>query len=300
VVEKKCGSGNYWYDTTNTNFRCQNNVVEKKCNTGWYDYSKENNTWKCQNDVVLKACGSNWYDTTNANFRCQNNVVETRCGSGNWYDAYNSSLRCQNDVVKKKCDIYWNDIDRENDTWRCQNGSLQKMCDTWYNVATNYCSTDYVSTRYGSLTDSRDYKTYKTFIIDDQIWMAENLNFVTSDSKCYSNSETNCNTYGRLYDWYEAKTVCPSGWHSPESDELINLMYYITDDDYNFALLLGGSYTNSFSNKDKAGFWWSITPGDVTSEAYSQKISFEEEIYSIEEVSLSKSNLLSVRCIKNE
>jgi hypothetical protein len=318
VLETKCGSG--WYDNTNTIFRCESNVVETKCGSGWYDASKSNfecqdgiikakcgNNWydaynanlSCQNDVVVKKCGSNWYDTTKTTLRCQNNVVEARCGY-DWYNDYDANLRCQNNVIMKKCGSDWYDRSEENYTWRCQNNVLNKHChdDEWFNGTTNYCSYNNGVTPYGKLNDNRNGKTYNTFIIDDQIWMAENLNYNSDDSKCYNN-ETNCNTYGRLYDWYDAKTICPSGWRLPENNELANLMYYITDD-YSFAPPLGGRYTNSFSDKDNVGFWWSITPGDITSAAYGQKISFEDESYSIEDISLNKSYLLSVRCIKKE
>jgi len=48
--------------------------------------------------------------------------------------------------------------------------------------------------------------------IGTQCWMAENLNYDGHDagnSWCYENENSNCNTYGRLYDWEAAVTACP-------------------------------------------------------------------------------------------
>jgi len=110
----------------------------------------------------------------------------------------------------------------------------------------------------GSMTDSRDGKTYRTVKIGDQVWMAENLNYAytgvpfdngyyTSDSTswCYDNVPANCAKYGRLYTWaaamdsvgewstngkgcgyyqtcspiYPVRGVCPEGWHLPDTKE---------------------------------------------------------------------------------
>jgi uncharacterized protein (TIGR02145 family) len=66
----------------------------------------------------------------------------------------------------------------------------------------------------GTIKDYRDSKVYKTVQINNQVWLAENLNFTpgnseTTNSKCYENLPANCNTYGRLYDWATAMGLPP-------------------------------------------------------------------------------------------
>jgi len=62
-------------------------------------------------------------------------------------------------------------------------------------------------------------QTYEIVEIGNQCWMAENLNYETTNSWWYENNSANGDVYGRLYTWEAALTACPSGWSLPSDDQ---------------------------------------------------------------------------------
>jgi len=78
-----------------------------------------------------------------------------------------------------------------------------------------------------TFTDPRDGQVYPTVQIGSQCWMQKNMNYETGNSWCYKDNSTNCNTYGRLYNWETALKVCPKGWHLPSDEEWTVLTDYL-------------------------------------------------------------------------
>jgi len=171
-----------------------------------------------------------------------------------------------------------------------------------------------------SYSDQRDGKKYKTVKIGNQTWFAENLNYEASGSKCYDNAPSNCQKYGRLYDWNTALKACPSGWHLPSKEEWEVLDKAVGGkdvagkklksksswkdngngtDDYGFSTLPGGySDYGSFYGVGLGGFWWSASGYDIIYAHY-RSISYHRAGAYWDEDDIGKSSLLSVRCLQN-
>jgi uncharacterized protein (TIGR02145 family) len=140
----------------------------------------------------------------------------------------------------------------------------------------------------GSFTDARDNKTYKTVKLDNQIWMAENLNYAAEKTKCGNDKPENCTKYGRLYNWSTAKSACPKDWHLPSNEEWRVLLDFAGgykagnklkatngwnnngEDAFGFSALNDNTLASrwwSSSTTDKAdAIWWNIedeSDGDV-------------------------------------
>ena len=128
--------------------------------------------------------------------------------------------------------------------------------DIWVHDIINATFTN-VAFTCGTSTITYAGQTYNTVQIGSQCWLKENLNVGTSivgnsdqadngviEKYCYNDLESNCTTYGGLYQWAEAvqykngatnttspnpafsgnvQGICPTGWHIPTYDEMQTL-----------------------------------------------------------------------------
>lgn len=109
---------------------------------------------------------------------------------------------------------------------------------------------DSTAWEYGSFSDTRDGRVYKTIDIWGQTWMAENLDYRDSVAKpelegnrwCYGNEAEQCETYGSFYSCELSSQVCPAGWHLPSKSDWREL--------YNFIALMGGDPQSGLRAKD--------------------------------------------------
>lgn len=162
--------------------------------------------------------------------------------------------------------------------------------------------------KYGTFTDPRDGKTYKTVKIGSQTWLAENLNYdAGSGTYCYDDKSSNCAKYGKLYTWEAAKRAVPPGWRLPSKSDFERLLEYLDCkgnryqqiiNSSGFNALLGG-YRGSNGNFYGMGvdaYFWSSTERDYYNAWYLDVYSNSQEAYLGNN---DKSNGFSVRCVKD-
>ncbi len=188
-----------------------------------------------------------------------------------------------------------------------------------------------VNSEFISCSDE-DGNNYAVVTISDQTWMAENLNYETSNSWCTMDNWFNCDIYGRLYTWDAAMSACPSGWHLPSDNEWKTLEMFLgmsqseaddtewrgTDEggklketgtthwfipntgatnSIGFSALPGGVRFpfDFFSGLGESGIWWSST--DLSGSAWIRGL--DRNSSQVNRDGHSKADGISVRCLKD-
>ena len=125
-----------------------------------------------------------------------------------------------------------------------------------------------------TLTDLRDGHVYKTATIGQQVWMAENLNYLPEDtagtiwagkSLCgggewHTKMEGDCSVYGRLYEEDFTKQtiyiqkICPNGWSLPTMTQYQTLIAFLGDNAVNKMKIEGSNYWKLDDTANNSGF----------------------------------------------
>jgi len=177
---------------------------------------------------------------------------------------------------------------------------------------------EYTKKNTSYFTDSRNGQKYRAVKIGGKTWMAQNLNYQTGNSWCYDDDNSNCEKYGRLYDWNTAMKACPSGWHLPSDKEWDNLVtasggdvagktlksasgWYNNGNGFDgngfSALPGGGRYTgDNFSDASLGGYWWTDAK-HMSGYAYYRSMSYDKG--NVFELRNDKGNGYSVRCLQD-
>ncbi|NBC66640.1 MAG: hypothetical protein GVY07_13420 [Bacteroidetes bacterium] len=126
-----------------------------------------------------------------------------------------------------------------------------------------------------------DGNGYKTVIIGDQEWMAQNLRttrYVNGDEipnvtdqqewdalttgawSYYENSEGHNNLHGKLYNWFavdDSRNICPEGWHVSTDEDWIEMeMYLGMPEEEAYSFQAGRGEDENIGGKLKATSLW--------------------------------------------
>ena len=169
-----------------------------------------------------------------------------------------------------------------------------------------------------TVTDTRDGQVYKTLVVGEKTWLAQNLNFFSRNSWCYMNIDQNCKKYGRIYSWSavmngrnseKAQGICMAGWHVPSVDEwnLLNTTYKKSKDlsvgaQSGFDMLFAGCrFSNaSFDFENKAATFWTSTSDSVNTDFATSFYGYsDQKTAALKSYQSAKSYGLYLRCVKN-
>ena len=189
-------------------------------------------------------------------------------GDGTFHNKYDDPARtylCDNGVFRLQ---YSREMDLHAGCVSYNRGKKIKVNNSHFVCSEDGWKVEPTKLEFGSFTDQRDDKEYKTVGIWNQVWMAENLDYRDSvktpglkgNRWCYDDDPTQCETYGSIYSCGISKEICPQGWHLPtkaEWDSLFNFITYMDEDKGEALRALNGwvaSNGNDANGTDLFGF----------------------------------------------
>ena len=175
---------------------------------------------------------------------------------------------------------------------------------------------------YGEMTDPRDNQVYKTIVIGEQTWMAENLNYSGFRDGAYNKygyTPDSSKKYGVGYQFYKAVYACPENWHLPTTPEWQTLIDYVsshTKTPVGKALKSETGWPPTKTGTNEFGFnavfdindfktygiiqayyWTSTVPNDVSTVRYVFALEFDSD--NLREQGVYEGKSQPVRCIKD-
>jgi uncharacterized protein (TIGR02145 family) len=272
--------------------------VKLLCSGNSYEANQRCTSGYQGNDFIESPCGTGWYAPATQFCRGNNGVY--KCGT----QEYSAAQYCSNDVVQNYGSVVhegktYNTVVIGSQTWMAENLNYNVSGSVCYDNISANCDT------YGRL-----YNWATAMYID-----------LVYNSSSYSGATSN------------HKGICPEGWHIPTKDEWHTIAPYINPsspvlvnatplkskvgwsdcgpsssyryscpDNYGFAALPGGyvqGSDNSHLYMSTQGRWWSASDG-APSCAYSLLVGNSDNNGQLpNSCGGTKSNLLSVRCLKN-
>lgn len=176
-------------------------------------------------------------------------------------------------------------------------------------------------------------ETYKTVTIGSRTWMAEDM--YDLGTKCRGYSSKNYSIKGCLFSWEDAMSICPKGWHLPDSTDFAELKSlhfdsqrlasriwkeeYVTydgegktfygSDDYGFSAVPVGYTTgtglilNTLEGEGTQALFWTskkVYPSSSGNMRYAFSIHANPRMTGMGFTPLSETCGLAVRCIKDD
>ena len=149
------------------------------------------------------------------------------------------------------------------------------------------------------MTDKRDGKSYKLQNVAGKLWMAEDLNYETSNSFCsLEGGEDYCAKYGRYYTYAAAQRACPEGWRLPTAAEVTALDSEVPHEWWS----VGGRFkvadgkVTEYGLENEQGYIWIQAEGENNS--FRVKNYNDSDLHELQK-SDGNERAYNVRCVQN-